>query len=154
MSLCLGAKWYGSSNGPFLSASHDLKKSFTVTYRSEYPNADGRYIRAINTKSSKLGTIFEMVVPDLATNSPMLERFEWRHRQDFRFSGRGPEFGNVLVLASATKPQQIVAHMEWGEGRSHRVMTREFNIDFIGAGSAFGGTWKVIAFVIGILIFR
>lgn len=95
-----------------------------------------------------------MVVPDLATNAPTLERFEWRHRKDFRFRGEKPEFGNVLVLASATQPQQIVAYMEWGEGRLHRAMTRDFHIDFTGAGSALGGAWKVVAFIIGILTFR
>lgn len=154
LSLCLGAKWYGSSNGPFLKASHDRKKSFTITYRSEYPNIDGKCVRVITTRRSKLGTTFEMVVPDLATNAPTLERFEWRHRKDFRFRGKKPEFGNVLVLASATQPQQIVAYMEWGEGRLHRAMTRDFHIDFTGAGSALGGAWKVVAFIIGILTFR
>lgn len=153
ISLCLGPKWYGSSNGPFLKASHERRNNFIITYRSEYPDLDGKCVRVIHTTSSKLGTTFGMVVPDLATNMPTLEAFGWRQRQDFRFKSEKPRYGKVLVLTSAAQPQQVVAYMEWGEGRLHRAMTRDFNIDFIGVGSAYGGTWKVIAFIVGILTF-
>lgn len=117
ISLCLGAKWYGSSNGPFLKASHERKNNFIITYRSEFPDVNGKYVRVINTTGSKLGTTFGIVVPDLATNMPTLEEFEWRHRQDLCVMGEKPEFGNVLVLTSAAQPQQVVAYMEWGEGK-------------------------------------
>lgn len=94
-----------------------------------------------------------MIVPDLTQNTPVLQEFEWLHQKTFESSEGEPQSGTILVLNSTTHPPQMVARIDWGERKHHKVLTGAFDIVFVGAGTAFGGTWKIIAFVIGILGF-
>lgn len=153
ISLCLGPDWYSSACGPFLKASEERKRSFTVKYRSAYPDKNGRCIRVIDTTRSRLGTTFEMIVPGLVENMPTLQQFEWRHRQAFQLRDQEPDVGTILTQHSTTQMPQVVARIKRGERKPHRVLTGDFEIVFIGASTAYGGSWKVAAFVIGILAF-
>lgn len=148
ISLCLGEEWYGSAYGPFFRAtSHGI--TFKFVHRNPAPDKTGKHLRMGMATKSALGTIFSFKVPNLADNTMNLQDFEWRHRGTQRL--RGSNYANKGVSVLVQKSiNQAVACMCWGH-KAGKVLTGDFAIEFLGAGQTYGGIWKLVSFMIGIL---
>lgn len=148
ISLCLGEEWYGSVDGPFFRATrHGI--TFRFIYRSPAPDVTGKYIRTGMATKSALGTIFSFKVPDLAYNTLIMQEFEWRHRGTQRL--KGSNFANKGVSILVQKSiNQAVARMSRGQ-KAGKALTGDFEIEFLGAGQTYGGSWKIVCFMVGIM---
>lgn len=147
VSLCLGEESYASAGGPgaFIKAT-DLKTSIRIVYRSGAQNAPETYIKTGAAVKSPLGTKFSMAVPDLADNKPALQDFEWWHRRPEPVN-HGARTNTLILVQRSTS--QVVARMVC----RGKVKTGDFDVEFLGAGRTYGGIWKILSFVIGILAF-
>lgn len=155
--MCIGDEWYASSHGAWLKASacaccsgRDIKFAYRLKDASHSDGPANIVRKGLATKSD-LGTHFRIEVPDLSTNTPAMQDFEWRHRGPQRLEGEDQARSGVSVLVQQSVGK-AVARMSFGE-KSGNVLSGDFVIEFLGAGCTYEGTWKMFAFVIGILGF-
>ncbi|CAN8104381.1 unnamed protein product [Discula destructiva] len=156
IALCLGEQWYASAGGPWLLAT-SKERSLTVKHRSPGPDLKGGIqIRTGTAIKINFGSTFRMAVPNLEDNTLVLQEFEWLHKArglSRLFPPKRPEpLENGLSILVQRSTKKTVARMGWGDKQGN-LMTGDFKIEFLNAGCTYGGAWKILSFVIGVMTF-
>lgn len=144
--LCQGDRWYGTYAGPFLTAEVSGKHHITAKMRPDGPTGGRRILEAVRHRRT---CSFHMEVPDPDTEGNIPRGFEWHHpRSIFLRSKDAHARGSVLVQTST---KEVVARMRNMCDKNVRSdLCGALEIEYVGPGCDFGGSWKIMAFVFGV----